>query len=224
MKQDNILSHLAIIMDGNGRWAKSKGLSRIKGHESGAKKVREITEFVAKTDIKTLTLYAFSTENWQRPKKEVQALMNLLEQYLKSEKQTLLQNNIRFKYIGDIEKFSDNLKHELKSLSEDTKHCTALTQILALNYGAKDELIRAFNKLKGQKIDEESLQEALDFDENIDLLIRTGGEKRVSNFLLWQIAYAELHFSPTMWPDFSTKELEEIMLKYKKIDRRFGKL
>lgn len=224
MSRDNRLSHLAIIMDGNGRWAKNQGKLRVRGHEAGAKKVREITEFVAKTEVEYLTLYAFSTENWNRPKTEVKALMKLLEKYLINERDIFIKNNIKFNYIGDISAFSDSLKKEIKKSVELTKHCTALTQVLALNYGFKDELVRAIKTLKDKKIDEKSINDALDIGIDVDLMIRTGGESRLSNFLLWQGAYAELSFTDTLWPDFTCSELEKMILKYKKTHRRFGKL
>lgn len=228
MSQDNHLKHLAIIMDGNGRWAKQKGKSRTKGHEAGAKNVRVITEHVAKSDIEFLTLYAFSTENWSRPKKEVLALMRLLERYLKNERKVFMKHDIRFRYIGDISPFSDGLKKELKKSEDLTKECKSLTQVLALNYGSKDEIARAVNSLQkeGKSIDEKSIQNALDtaFSGDVDLLIRTGGQTRLSNFLLWQSAYAELRFTPTLWPEFSSTELDNIIQTYKKTHRRFGGL
>ncbi len=226
MKKANSLNHLAIIMDGNGRWAKERGKARVKGHEMGAKNVKTITEFVAKTEVKYLTLYAFSTENWQRPKSEVEALMKLLGQYLKSQKEEFLKNDIRFETIGDESAFSKPLREQIQSLKEATKNCKSLTQVLALNYGAKDELRRAAQKISksGLEFDEKNIKNALDIGVDVDLLIRTGGDHRLSNFLLWQSAYAELFFSPTLWPDFSTEELEKIMQEYKTIERRFGKV
>lgn len=228
MLKDNCLNHLAIIMDGNGRWAEQKNRSRTKGHEAGAKNVRTITEYIAKTDIKFLTLYAFSTENWNRPKKEVNSLMKLLELYLKKERKTFIKNGIRFRYIGDISIFNDNLKKELKNSEDLTKDCKNLTQILALNYGFKDEIVRVVNNLVKNKkeINENTISSSLDssFAGDVDLLIRTGGEVRLSNFLLWQSAYAELCFTSTLWPEFSCNELENIIQTYKKTDRRFGKL
>lgn len=224
MSRANRLNHLAIIMDGNGRWAKKQGKLRVRGHEAGAKKVREITEFVVKTEINYLTLYAFSTENWNRPETEVKALMKLLEKYLVSQRDVFIKNSIKFDYIGDISLFSEALKTEIEKSVELTKHCTALTQVLALNYGFKDELVRAVKKLKNSEINEKSINDALDIGVDVDLLIRTGGESRLSNFLLWQGAYAELGFTDTLWPDFTCKELEDMILKYKKTHRRFGKL
>lgn len=226
---NNLLpEHIAIIMDGNGRWAKQKGLERTAGHKEGAKVVREITTYCAKLGIKYLTLYAFSTENWQRPKFEIEYLMKLLEQYLKNETKTLMENNLKFKAIGDLSKFSKKLQNIIKDLENKTKDNTAMTQVLALNYGAKDEILRAIKKLNENNLDinEENFEACLDTKSfsKVDLLIRTSGEIRLSNFLLWQNAYAEMFFTDTLWPDFTTKELEEILDDYKKRQRRFGAL
>jgi undecaprenyl diphosphate synthase len=217
--------HLAIIMDGNGRWAQKRGLKRIEGHKKGAEVVRDITTYCAKNEeIKTLTLYAFSTENWKRPKMEVDFLMNLLDTYLKKELNTYIKNDIKFDVIGDISKFSTKLIKRIEKTKEATKNNKRLTQILALNYGGRDEIIRAVKKLVQNKeeITEENLQKNLDLKFNIDLLIRTSGEIRISNFLLWQIAYAEMFFTPTLWPDFTSKELDKILKDFKKRERRFG--
>ena len=218
--------HIAIIMDGNGRWAEKRGLKRVKGHEAGAEVVRSVTEFcAANEEINRLTLYAFSTENWKRPRLEVEFLMKLLEKYLKKELPTYLKNNIKFEPIGDLRAFSPSLQKTIEHVKEATKHCDGLVQSLALNYGAKNEIVRAFNALKDKNdITEEMLANALDCKEDVDILIRTGGDKRLSNFLLWQAAYAELFFVDTLWPDFSVKELEKIIAKFKKIERRFGGL
>lgn len=224
----NDLVHLAIIMDGNGRWAKRQGKERSFGHKEGAKKVREITKYAAKMGIEYLTLYAFSTENWNRPKAEVSVLMKLLSKYLHSEIPTLLENNIRFDVIGDMSKFSPSLQKEIAYAKEMTEHCTGLRQILAINYGAHDEILRAINKslhVNGE-ITKEILESNLDTAgiPPVDVLIRTGGDCRLSNFLLWQAAYAELFFSKTLWPDFSVGELETIISEYKSTERRFGKV
>jgi undecaprenyl diphosphate synthase len=224
----NQLQHLAIIMDGNGRWANKQNKRRSFGHEAGAKKVRQITEHCAKLGVKYLTLYAFSTENWKRPQTEVTFLMKLLAKFLKQEETNLLKNDIRFTTIGDISKFSPTLQEAITHLKENTKHCKKMTQILAINYGSKDEIVRAVNKaIKNQKeLDEESfntLLDTADFPE-VDVLIRTGGDVRLSNFLLWQAAYAELFFTQTLWPEFSEKELEEIIAKFETTSRRFGAL
>jgi undecaprenyl diphosphate synthase len=222
----NDLVHVAIIMDGNGRWASRQGKERSFGHKEGAKKVREITKYAAKLGIKYLTLYAFSTENWNRPKAEVSVLMKLLSKYLHSEIPTLLENNIRFDVIGDVSKFSVSLQQEIANAKEKTRQCTGLRQVLAINYGAQDEIVRAVNKLlhvKGE-ITKEILESHLDTAgmPPVDLLIRTGGDCRLSNFLLWQAAYAELFFSKTLWPDFSVGELETIVSEYQHTERRFG--
>ncbi|MDY0122480.1 MAG: polyprenyl diphosphate synthase [Sulfurimonas sp.] len=223
----NRARHIAIIMDGNGRWAEARGQKRVKGHEMGATVVRQITEYCAKeSDIERLTLYAFSTENWKRPRLEVEYLMKLLEKYLKSEQETYIQNNIKFEAIGDLRAFSKSLQKTIKDIEEKTAHCDALVQSLALNYGAKDEMLRAINKVKNYEgeITEEIFANTLDCKSDVDLLIRTGGDKRLSNFLLWQLAYGELFFSDTLWPDFTSQELEHIIKDFKKIERRFGGL
>ena len=217
--------HLAIIMDGNGRWAKKRGLKRVEGHKKGAEVVKEITTYCANhPEIEILTLYAFSTENWKRPKMEVDFLMKLLDNWLKKELNTYIQNQVKFEVIGDISKFSKKLIERIEYTKEKTKNYTKLTQILALNYGARDEITRAVKKLisKNEEITEENIQKNLDLTFDIDLLIRTSGEIRVSNFLLWQIAYAEMFFTKTLWPDFTPKELEEIIVQFKKRERRFG--
>jgi undecaprenyl diphosphate synthase len=223
----NQAKHIAVIMDGNGRWAELKGEKRVKGHEAGAEVVRDVTQFcAAHPDIERLTLYAFSTENWKRPRLEVEYLMKLLEKYLRNELNTYLENNIRFEPIGDIRAFSKSLQNTIAEVKEKTSHCDGLVQSLALNYGAKDELLRAVNKIKNSKDDitEEMLLNALDCSHDVDLLVRTGGDHRLSNYLLWQCAYAELFFCDTLWPDFSSKELEGIIKEFKKIERRFGGL
>lgn len=227
----NELRHLAIIMDGNGRWASARGKKRTEGHAEGCRVVREITTWCAKSGVAFLSLYAFSTENWRRPKIEVDFLMKLLEKYLKSEAQTYAKNNIRFRAIGDYSEFSEPLKTLIAKLEADTAQNSALTQILALNYGAKDEIARAAIRAN---IAPDSTKEAAcaALEENldtaglpsVDLLVRTGGEMRLSNFLLWQCAYAELHFTKTLFPDFSSAELGEIIEDYKRRHRRFGGL
>jgi len=223
----NQASHIAIIMDGNGRWAEEKGLKRVKGHEAGAEIVRQITEYcAAHKDIERLTLYAFSTENWKRPRLEVEFLMKLLEKYLQKELQTYLKNNIRFEPIGDLRAFSKSLQKTIRDVKNKTAHCDGLVQSLALNYGAKDEILRAINKIRNTENDitDEMLSNALDCKHDVDLLIRTGGDHRLSNYLLWQLAYAEIFFRDTLWPDFTTNELEKIIKNFTKIERRFGGL
>ena len=223
----NRAKHIAIIMDGNGRWAEIQDKKRVKGHEAGARVVKEITTYCSNNpDIERLTLYAFSTENWKRPRLEVEFLMKLLEQYLKNELPVYLQNNVRFEPIGDIRAFSKSLQKTIKDVKEKTAHCDGLVQSLALNYGAQDEILRAINKIKKceDDITEVMLSNALDCKHDVDLLIRTGGDHRLSNFLLWQAAYAELFFCDTLWPDFTTNELEKIIKNFTKIERRFGGL
>ncbi len=219
-------NHIAIIMDGNGRWAKSHGLSRTAGHEEGAKTVREITTHCSKIGVKYLTLYAFSTEKWTRPKLEVEFLMKLLERWFKSELSIYLENNVRFKAIGELSKFSKSLQKTIKDVEEKTAHCTGLTQVLALNYGSRDEITRAFKKVIENNLDitEENIDASLDTATfgDVDLLIRTSGEVRLSNFLLWQCAYSEMFFTDTLWPDFAPKELDEIIEQFTKRERRFG--
>jgi len=219
--------HIAIIMDGNGRWAKSKGKNRTEGHKIGAKVVKDITTYCANNpDINYLTLYAFSTENWKRPKLEVEFLMKLLENWLKQELQTYIDNEVRFEVIGDISKFSKKLQDRIKITKEKTKNFTKLTQVLALNYGSRDEIVRAVKKLcnKNEEITEENISKNLDTANipDVDLLIRTSGEIRLSNYLLWQVAYAEMFFTSTLWPDFTPQELDNIIKQFKQRERRFG--
>jgi undecaprenyl diphosphate synthase len=217
--------HLAIIMDGNGRWAKKRGLKRIEGHKKGAEVVKEITTYCANNpEISILTLYAFSTENWKRPKMEVEFLMKLLDNWLKNELETYIKNDVKFETIGNIEKFSDKLKKRIEKTKEITKNNKKLTQVLALNYGSKNEITRAVKKLMqiNEEITEENIQKHLDISRDVDLLIRTSGEVRLSNFLLWQCAYAEMFFTKTLWPDFTVDELDIILKDFKKRERRFG--
>ncbi len=221
----NDLKHIAIIMDGNGRWAENLGKKRTFGHKKGAETVRNITVFLSNINLKYLTLYAFSTENWKRPLHEVEFLMKLLDNHLAKELETYLKYNVRFNVIGDISKFSTKLQKRITNTIEKTKHCDGLTQTLAVNYGSKNEIIRAIKKIKNPKdIDEEKFDKLLDTADMppVDLLLRTGGEKRISNFLLWQVAYAELFFTKTLWPNFTSEELDTIIKKFKTISRRFG--
>jgi undecaprenyl diphosphate synthase len=212
-------------MDGNGRWAKKRGLKRIEGHKKGAEVVKEITEYCANhPEIDTLTLYAFSTENWKRPKMEVDFLMKLLDEWLKKELPNYIKNDVKLEVIGNLEKLSPNLRKRIEFVKEKTKNNKKLTQVLALNYGSKDEITRAVKKLveKNEEITPENIQKNLDISKDVDLLIRTSGEIRISNFLLWQVAYAEMFFTKTLWPDFNSEELEEIIKEFKKRERRFG--
>ncbi len=221
------LKHLAVIMDGNGRWAKQRGLKRTKGHEKGAEVIRDITTYCAKhPTIETVTFYAFSTENWKRPKLEVEFLMKILDRYLKQELMTYQEHGIRFQVIGDLTQFSKPLQKRILDTQELTKDNTDLIQVLALSYGGRAEITTAVNQLiaEGKKsVTEEDISLALQTPySDIDLLIRTSGEERISNFLLWQLSYSELYFTPTLWPDFTAEELDEIIQSYKQRTRRFG--
>ena len=231
---DKLPAHLAIIMDGNGRWAKQKGMLRIFGHENGTKSVREVVEASAELGIKFLTLYAFSTENWKRPKLEVQTLMNLLVTSLKKEIKTLQDNNIKLTAIGCLEDLPDKAHDELFEVIEKTKQNTRMTLTLALSYGSREELIHVIkdltNKVKNNIISAETIDESIInkhlYTRNlpdVDLLIRTSGEQRISNFLLWQCAYAELYFTDTLWPDFKKEDLYKALINYQHRERRFGK-
>ena len=226
--------HVAIIMDGNGRWANQRGKQRGMGHKKGASAVREIIEEAAYNGIKYLTLFTFSTENWSRPEDEVGILMRLLLSSLKKEFNRLNNNNIKLKSIGDLEGLPHLVREELNYVVEKTKDNTGLTLTLALNYGAKEELTNAMrtiaNKVKNsiispEKVDQSTINEHLysHYLPPVDLLIRTSGENRLSNFLLWHIAYAELYFTTTLWPDFSKEDLKKALINYGKRERRFGK-
>ena len=230
----NIPKHIAIIMDGNGRWAKEKGRLRVFGHENGTKSVRTTVECCAELGIKNLTLYAFSTENWNRPKLEVKTLMQLLISSLKKEMSTMQKNSIRLNAIGNLEHLPTRVRKELLHVIDETKNNTQMTLTLALSYGSRDELVNATKqiceKVKNNIISVESIDEPLInqhlYTQNlpdVDLLIRTSGEKRISNFLLWQIAYAELYFTDVYWPDFTNENLYEAIINYQKRERRFGK-
>ncbi|HFA51642.1 MAG TPA: isoprenyl transferase [Bacteroidetes bacterium] len=226
--------HIAIIMDGNGRWAKGKGMPRVFGHRKGVKSVREATEAAAELGVEYLTLYAFSTENWNRPVMEVTALMGLLVDTIKKEVKTLNENNIRLKTIGDISKLPEKSQKALQEAIAETRNNSRMTLVLALNYSAKWEILEASKKLankvkKGEmdpaEIDEAAFSNALATQGMPDpeLLIRTSGEARISNFLLWQIAYSELYFTKILWPDFRKGHLYEAILDFQKRERRFGK-
>jgi undecaprenyl diphosphate synthase len=219
--------HIAIIMDGNGRWAQELGLNRTKGHLEGAKVVRNITVHASNIGLEYLTLYAFSTENWKRPKMEIEFLMRLLDKWLKQEIDLYLDNNVKFQTIGDLSKLPKNTQKIIEETKNKTKNNSGLTQILAINYGGQDEIIRAINKIDNPKdMTIEKFNTILDTKNipNIDILLRTGGDKRVSNFLLWQIAYAEIFFIEKMWPEFSTTDFDNIISDFKTIERRFGGL
>ena len=234
INKDYLPKHLAIIMDGNGRWAKQKGMLRAIGHENGTKAVRTTVESCAKLGIENLTLYAFSTENWNRPKLEVDTLMKLLVSSLKKEINTLLDNNIKLNAIGNLSLLPKKVYKELHEVIELTSKNTHMNLTLALSYGSREELLTAVkeisNKVKNNIISEESIDQSVInkhlYTHNlpdVDLLIRTSGEQRISNFLLWQIAYAELYFTPVLWPDFTEQHLSEAIIEYQKRERRFGK-
>ncbi len=225
--------HLAIIMDGNGRWAEGRGLSRIKGHQEGAESVHVMVRACAQLGIEVLTLYAFSEENWGRPAKEVAALMKLLPRYLTEARADLLANGIRLRAIGDIERLPSAARMVLKKTTADTAAGRRMTLVLALSYGGRQEVIRAVRalcrrvadgELKPEQVDQAALAGALDTAglPDPDFLIRTSGEERLSNFLLWQAAYAEFHFSPVLWPDFREAQLAEALAVYAGRQRRFG--
>ncbi|MBD3788828.1 MAG: di-trans,poly-cis-decaprenylcistransferase [Campylobacterales bacterium] len=229
MSKNTPLRHLAIIMDGNGRWAKQKGLNRTKGHEEGAKVIHDITEYcVNHPTIETVTFYAFSTENWKRPKIEIEFLMKLLDKYLQNELLLFQEKNVAFKAIGDIKAFSKPLQQRIYDVQEQTKNNTKLTYVLALNYGGRAEIADTVNRLIAQgktTISEKDISSALQTPySDVDLLIRTSGEMRLSNFLLWQLSYSELYFTQTLWPDFNAAELDEIIQHYHQRKRRFGGL
>ena len=232
--KNEIPQHLAIIMDGNGRWAKNKGKNRLFGHTKGVKAVQEVVEECAVLKIKYLTLYAFSTENWNRPEEEIGVLMKLLLSSLKSEFEKLLKNRIKLNVIGNTDQLPLSVQKELDYVIKQTENNSEMTLTLALSYGGREEIESAIKQLavkvknniiSPEKIDQSIINEHLYTRDlpDVDLLIRTSGEKRISNFLLWQIAYAELYFSKVLWPDFRKKHLHKAIINYQKRERRFGK-
>jgi undecaprenyl diphosphate synthase len=234
LDKNKLPKHLAIIMDGNGRWAKKQGFLRVIGHENGAKSVNDVVENCAKIGINYLTLYAFSTENWNRPKSEVNKLMTLLVSALKKEEKRLHKNNIQLNAIGNLNLMPEKVLKDLNKVIEKTKDNNRMTLTVALSYGAKEELVMAvkniINKVKNNIISENSIDESTINQHlythnlpDVDLLIRTSGEHRISNFLLWQSAYAELYFTDVLWPDFREQHLVEALLNYQNRERRFGK-
>jgi undecaprenyl diphosphate synthase len=220
-------AHIAIIMDGNGRWAKKKKLPRVFGHRAGMKTVKSIVETCVKLKVKVLTLYAFSTENWVRPKSEVNALMGLLKAYVNLELKNMMENDIKLMTIGDTSGLPENPRKELLKALDKTKNNKGMILNLALNYGSRDEIIRAFNRLLKKdidEVDEKLLAGNLD-TANIpdpDLLIRTSGEMRLSNFMLWQCAYTEFYITPVFWPDFMPENLYKALIEYQNRHRRYG--
>ena len=228
--RNNLPQHIAIIMDGNGRWAKTKGKFRLFGHQNGVKAVRDTVEGAAEIGIKYLTLYAFSTENWTRPEKEINALMTLLISAINKETKTLMDNNIRLSTIGDIKKLPEKAQKELEEAIEKTNGNTQMTLVLALSYSGRWEILNAVQNIiidnrKAEEISENTFQQYITTKSVPDpeLLIRTSGEYRISNFLLWQIAYSELYFTETLWPDFRRADLYKAILDYQNRERRFGK-
>ena len=230
INKNNLPKHIAITMDGNGRWAKSKGKLRLFGHKNGVKSVRDTVEAAAEIGVEFLTLYAFSTENWNRPSKEVNALMTLLVSAINKETKTLMDNNIKLSTIGDTDSLPSKAKKELAEAIDKTKGNTRMTLVLALSYSGRWDILNAVNEITNnavgnEKITEEQFQQYLSTKSVPDpeLLIRTSGEYRISNFLLWQIAYSELYFTDTLWPDFRRADLEKAILDYQSRERRFGK-
>ncbi len=232
--QERLPKHIAIIMDGNGRWAKQRGKHRVFGHENGVNAVRAAVENSARLGIDFLTLYAFSTENWNRPKLEVQTLMKLLVASLRKELKTFIKNNIKLNAIGNIDALPQKAASELRDVIQKTASHTGMTLTLALSYGSREELKSAIQaisvKVKNNIISPDTIDEAIINSHlythdlpDVDLLIRTSGEHRISNFLLWQIAYAELYFIDVLWPDFSEQHLVEAIINYQNRERRFGK-
>lgn len=231
---DNLPNHIAIIMDGNGRWAQLKGKPRVFGHKNGVTSVKDVIEGCREIGVNYLTLYAFSTENWNRPKLEVKTLMALLVSSLRKELNTLVKNNIKLNTIGNIENLPEKAQAELVEVVEKTKNNTSLTLTLALSYGSREEIVNVIRNISKKVVNNQIAIEEI--NENIinnhlytfslpdvDLLIRTSGEKRISNFLLWQIAYAELYFTDTLWPDFRKENLFNAIVDYQQRERRFGK-
>ena len=233
-KKENIPKHVAIIMDGNGRWARRRGLPKMMGHRAGVKSIRSVTEAAAQMGIGVLTLYAFSTENWNRPKREIDALMKLLDEYLLKELPTMNKNNIRLFSIGRSSDLPPNVQDRLKETMEATSKNTGLVLNLALSYGSRSEIVDAVKAiakdLKDGRIKDEDINEGVFSDylytkglPDPDLLIRTSGEMRISNFLLWQLSYSELYIIDKLWPDFKEKDLKEAISEYNRRERRFGR-
>lgn len=232
---DKLPRHIAIIMDGNGRWAQKRGNNRVFGHQNGVAAVRDTVEAAAELGIGYLTLYAFSTENWMRPRTEIDALMSLLVTTINKETKTLQENNVRLAAIGDIDSLPKNVGKHLKKAETDTRNNTGLVLVLALSYSSRWEITNAVKhiatkvekgELKAENINSSLFEKFLNTAEfpEPELLIRTSGEYRISNFLLWQIAYSELYFSDTLWPDFRREHLYEAIISYQKRERRFGKI
>jgi len=232
---DLLPKHLAVIMDGNGRWAEQQGLPRIAGHQEGIKSVRDLISLSLELGIKVLTIYAFSQENWKRPAPEIRALMGLLEHYLSTERSSLVEQGVRFRAIGRVDSLPASALRWVRATEQETARLDKMTLAVALSYGGRAELVDAARhlarrvkdgSLEPDRIDETLLQEALYTHDlpDPDLLIRTSGETRISNFLLWQLAYTELYFTPTLWPDFRRREVLVALLEYQRRERRFGRV
>lgn len=232
--ETEICKHIAIIMDGNGRWAKKRGMPRSFGHKKGAENVIEITRAAKEAGVKYLTLYAFSTENWQRPKEEVNALMQLLREYLDKGFKDIMENNVRICFIGEREMLAADILDKMTAIEDKSANNTDLMLCVALSYGSRQEILSAVKKTVQQVVSQKVTIEEIDqklFSSNLytagipdpDILIRTSGEQRISNYLLWQLAYTELFFTDTLWPDFSKKELLTILENFSKRERRYGK-
>ena len=228
LDKNRIPKHIAIIMDGNGRWAKAKGLPRAAGHIQGVETVRAITEECVRLGVKYLTLYTFSNENWNRPAEEVRALMELLLKNLEDE--IFMKNNVRFRVIGDTKRLPQDVQEKMNMMIEHTSKNDAMTLVLAISYSARWEIANAMQAIAAEGIRPQDITEELvgrymqtNFMPDPDLLIRTGGELRISNYLLWQIAYSELYFCDTFWPDFNTEELQRAIADYQNRERRYGK-
>ena len=230
-----IPKHIAIIMDGNGRWAQKRGLPRTAGHKVGAETLKKVLAHARKKGIQTITLFAFSSENWNRPKEEVDTLMNLFRSYLKNDISQLTKEGVRVSFIGDRTKFAQDLQLQMNELEQKTCHLHQFHVVLALSYGARDDIVQATTRIaqdvKSGKIDIASIDTSLFASylstgeiDNPDLVIRTSGEERISNFLLWEIAYAEFYFTSVYWPDFDEKELDKAIASYEGRHRRFGKV
>lgn len=223
--------HVAIIMDGNGRWAKKRRLPRLAGHNAGGGNIRPVVKIFADYGVKYLTLYMFSTENWNRPRIEVAGLLGLLAKKIDQETQAFHQENIRLVHLGRLDRLSQKLRERVKAAVELTKNNTGLTLCLAFDYGGRDEIVQAASRIADAGIPTDNIDESVfvrylyctDIPDP-DLVIRTGGESRLSNFLLWQAAYSELYFTPVLWPDFGHKDVEEALSEYKRRQRRFGKI
>lgn len=227
-EMNNLPNHIAIILDGNGRWATKRGLPRNLGHRQGVETLIKISRYCSEIGVKNLTVYAFSTENWKRPKEEVDYLMNLIKEYFNGLDKKLSKRNIKLKVIGERKNLSDDLLHIINEVQEKSKNNNGMILNVAFNYGSKDELISVFKDIVKDNVilSKENIDKYLYTSEsgNVDLLIRTSGEQRLSNFLLWQAAYAELYFSKLYWPDFNKKELNKAIESYQNRDRRFGGL